>query len=539
MKRKMIFLFLCVVLLSSVIVIPINAQETVLPITLSNAFPVEGKTLIYDIPFDIDLSGARGVDLNIRLNSNLVEKAEMIDPAQSISEAMVVPNQNGDKFKIAIASSEPITHTGRLFTLRLQLKREAAPADEICKLLQIKINERITWQASDRILLTGVTDGKIYKSSITITFNEGSATLNGVAFQSGGTVEAEGEYTLVVTDTGGDVRRVHFYIGMPEGHVHSYGDWEENLTPDCTNKGEESRICSACDHVDTREVDALGHNYSHTIEGDTVTYVCQRCDDTYQKPLSEVEIPLVNTAFDTAWGMDFTTTVSTEMIIKAGVSFKLVYDRQTVSLKNLSANSLLTVDSSVDGVISICTGEDIEAGADLLELTFTTSDYLVSKDYEFLTIAGNEFVKGNFTDLTIYEMGDVNMDGKVSAKDVMLIKQHSVKMIELTDVQKAYANTYVDYDANGGDNISARDALLIQQSIVKMDVDLGDRVEVTFVYDDETEEKRTVHAGEALELVPQVPEGMAWSESDTEYVPADFSAITEEKRYYLVRKENN
>ena len=132
------------------------------------------------------------------------------------------------------------------------------------------------------------------------------------------------------------------------------------------------------------------------------------------------------------------------------------------------------------------------------------------------------------------------MDGKISAKDVMLIKQYVVKMIEFTDVQKAYANTYVDYDSNGDDNVSSRDALLIQQSIVKMDVTLGDRVEITFVYDEE-EVKRSVHKGEDLKIVPVETEGASWSESATEYVAPNFYVITEEKRYYLVsvgRKEN-
>jgi hypothetical protein len=190
-------------------------------------------------------------------------------------------------------------------------------------------------------------------------------------------------------------------------------------------------------------------------------------------------------------------------------------------------------------IISVTTAK--AAGSALFDVTFTTSDYLVSGSYDFMKAADGELVCADFTQLTIYEIGDVNMDGKISAKDVMLIKQYVVKMIELTDVQKAYANTYVDYDSNGGENVSSRDALLIQQSIVKMDVTLGDRVEVTFVYDDEEEVKRSVQEGEALEVVPTESEGKVWSESKTSYVAPNFAVITEEKRYYLVpnRKESN
>lgn len=212
MKQKIICLFLCVALLSSMLVIPSFAEDTTTPITLADAIPVEGEELTYDVPFSIDLVEARGVDLNIRLNPHLVDTAEMLDPAESIWNAMTVPNQNGDKFKIAIASPEPITHEGKLFTLRLKLKAEAAPTDELCKLLQIKINEKITWQANDRILVTGVTDGETYKDNVTIIFNEGTATLNGEPFVSGDTVALSGEYTLAITDTGGKTRIISFTI---------------------------------------------------------------------------------------------------------------------------------------------------------------------------------------------------------------------------------------------------------------------------------------------------------------------------------------
>ena len=212
MKQKIIYLFLCVVLISTLFVFPSFAENTTSPVTLADATPVEGENLTYNVPFSIDLVEARGVDLNIRLNPHLVETATMIDPADSIANAMTVPNQNGDKFKVAIASATPITHEGKLFTLRLKLKAEAAPTDELCKLLQVKVNEQIVWQANDRILLMGVTSGEIYKDNVTITFNEGTATLNGAPFMSGDTVAPHGAYTLIITDTGGKTRTVNFTI---------------------------------------------------------------------------------------------------------------------------------------------------------------------------------------------------------------------------------------------------------------------------------------------------------------------------------------
>lgn len=246
MMRKIICLFLCLVLLSSLFVIPSFAENTIAPVTLADAIPVEGEAQTYDVAFFIDLVDARGVDLNIRLNPNLVETAEMIDPAESIRNAMMVPNQNGDKFKVSIASPEPINHEGRLFTLRLTLKAEASPTDELCKLLQIKVNEKITWQANDRILLTGVQDGATYKGNVTITFNEGTAKLNGEPFASGDTVAPNGEYTLIITDTGGKTRTVQFTIDRTVISVNmewtdmsftfDEGDWND-ATHDFDNRG--------------------------------------------------------------------------------------------------------------------------------------------------------------------------------------------------------------------------------------------------------------------------------------------------------------
>lgn len=57
-----------------------------------------------------------------------------------------------------------------------------------------------------------------------------------------------------------------------------------------------------------------------------------------------------------------------------------------------------------------------------------------------------------------YRLGDVNNDGKISAYDASLVLQHTVKLIDLTDVPAA------DVDKNG--KITAYDASLILQYTV-------------------------------------------------------------------------
>ena len=68
--------------------------------------------------------------------------------------------------------------------------------------------------------------------------------------------------------------------------------------------------------------------------------------------------------------------------------------------------------------------------------------------------------------LSVYGMGDVNMDGDVSARDVVLMKQAIVGMTELSETQRLFADVYAD----GEEGIDSRDAVLVLQHLVGMDV---------------------------------------------------------------------
>ncbi|TCZ67747.1 hypothetical protein E0485_07780 [Paenibacillus albiflavus] len=61
--------------------------------------------------------------------------------------------------------------------------------------------------------VTGVTSGApVYTTPVTISFNKGTATLNGVPFASGTTVSASGTYSLVVTDAAGNSTSISFTL---------------------------------------------------------------------------------------------------------------------------------------------------------------------------------------------------------------------------------------------------------------------------------------------------------------------------------------
>ncbi|MHB8917923.1 MAG: cadherin-like beta sandwich domain-containing protein, partial [Desulfocucumaceae bacterium] len=63
-------------------------------------------------------------------------------------------------------------------------------------------------------VVTGVGSGQTYYGPVTITFSDGTATLNGNPFSPGATVSAPAVYTLVATDAAGNATTVPFTISL-------------------------------------------------------------------------------------------------------------------------------------------------------------------------------------------------------------------------------------------------------------------------------------------------------------------------------------
>ncbi len=61
-------------------------------------------------------------------------------------------------------------------------------------------------------IVSGVSNNAFYNVNKKITFNEGTAALNGKSFNSGSTVSSEGKYTLIVNDKAGNKTTVVFTI---------------------------------------------------------------------------------------------------------------------------------------------------------------------------------------------------------------------------------------------------------------------------------------------------------------------------------------
>lgn len=74
------------------------------------------------------------------------------------------------------------------------------------------INAEAIVNRAIRPIICGVDNNSVNTTSKTITFNKGTAMLNGIAFSSGSVVANSGNYTLVVTDTSNNSTTIHFSI---------------------------------------------------------------------------------------------------------------------------------------------------------------------------------------------------------------------------------------------------------------------------------------------------------------------------------------
>ncbi len=78
---------------------------------------------------------------------------------------------------------------------------------------------------------------------------------------------------------------------------HQFGDWTITMIPTCTEKGEETRVCSKCGASEKRDVNPLDHKWDEgvvttipTVEAKGVkTFTCERCQATKTEDIDKVQ----------------------------------------------------------------------------------------------------------------------------------------------------------------------------------------------------------------------------------------------------------
>lgn len=164
---------------------------------------------------------------------------DMTKPAGSFEINLGKPSTNTNKVTLAIESADAHAVEMRLSNDNLtwsEWKTAPAKGDVAWELdgidgtktvylelkdsagNQLALSKQITLDSTPPVV-TGVADEGIYAQDVTITFNDGTATLNDKSFTSGSTVSAEDSYVLLVTDAAENRTTVRFKLDKtpPDG----------------------------------------------------------------------------------------------------------------------------------------------------------------------------------------------------------------------------------------------------------------------------------------------------------------------------------
>lgn len=180
-------------------------------------------------------------------------------------------------------------------------------------------------------------------------------------------------------------------------------------------------------------------------------------------------------------------TFSVDLILKdnpgmAGLIVTLQYDSSIMVLKNVSNGNLFdTFSSNTNLIWSSSSGLDIAADGTLATLTFEVAESTIAGKYplalimrESVNAAGNDLDVGVQTaeiEVIDFIYGDVNGDGKVSIKDVVLLNQYLANYDYDTGVSAVTVEAGAD--ANGDGKISIKDVVLLNQYLANYDYDTG------------------------------------------------------------------
>jgi len=97
---------------------------------------------------------------------------------------------------------------------------------------------------------------------------------------------------------------------------HSFGSWKVTKDPTCTVKGQERRDCEKCDHFESRDTAALGHEYQDPMDA-----TCQICDerrDVYVESIPMFRLYNPNTGEHHYTG----SVVERDMLVEAGWNYE-------------------------------------------------------------------------------------------------------------------------------------------------------------------------------------------------------------------------
>lgn len=272
----------------------------------------------------------------------------------------------------------------------------------------------------------------------------------------------------------------------------------------------------------------------------------------------EVTTAVASSEFHTHQGEAFTTTIYIPDNANI-LDFELTlnYDTDLLALieavENEDVKGTVVFNTDVPGEIAINytrTSTNVTSYMPLVDITFAVDENIGIGIYDCFTVNQSQTYVAHrlnesdyyeeidfaceFAKLNIYEMGDVNLSGKVDIGDATGLRRHlaGFETAILSDYMLTLADTYFD------SVIDIADASCLQRHLARYNVQYGNRINVTFLDADGNKitAKSVLYDG-TLHNIPAVParEGYAggvWSLSSSKYVEPVYTRMQENLTLY-------
>ncbi len=166
---------------------------------------------------------------------------------------------------------------------------------------------------------------------------------------------------------------------------------------------------------------------------------------------------VTNTSFKAARNSEFVTVISlaeVQNMTETGIT--LQYDPTLVALNGYEVFDGVTVTEIGIGYISLyVTGLSEDLKTDVLKINFVTCEDAPIGNTEFMDVYSEDIITSRLGALTVYQTGDVNSDGSINSKDVLLLKMHLSGLL-------VNIHEYVS-DVDGDGVITTEDAAMLAQ----------------------------------------------------------------------------
>ena len=193
----------------------------------------------------------------------------------------------------------------------------------------------------------------------------------------------------------------------------------------------------------------------------------------YKKVIAGVGI-LSTSDFRVAPGADFNTTISIQGTDIKNTIINITFDNEIACLESIALPEHVRLIEQGDDYITIeiLSAED-NVKVPVANIKFAANANITTGNYTFLSLSSEDLIESDFQKVKIYDVGDLNGDGKVNTRDLAMLRQYVVGMIMLDDAQLVYANIYKDFDANNNPKVNTRDIGILQQYIVGLVEKIG------------------------------------------------------------------